>query len=378
MVNRYNQIPPQVGNSEEIMAISITEGCLERNKDVQVCSSMEQVKDAPVVERATNEASDSEIPPFHRHCQKTVCSAYSYNGTGKTWDVIYSQRSNLTNLPTNWIRYFTRNDENITQDLESILELINDVAATIAKDWHLNFYADGDATHVGTKLIWSEHLQPWKDTRNIYNLNGFSRDITLAIDENPNTTFKFNTMRAMSGEKLSITLPRADLTIKFNDVQVGKAENICMPNSVTFDINQDYNKIPQVGYDEYSGIAKITGSRYVYKWYNKSGGGNLVVQFEIDNKYKYVSGSSVPAPVVSWEFHIKNASDTPGTTNLNITDIQVTVKDDSGFTFTKVGLTDQMYVEPGKTNVYVFRADMESRVLTYSLAYTYVGGTIPS
>lgn len=362
MVNRYNQIPPQVGNSEEIMAISITEGCLDRNKDVQVCSSMEQVKDAPVVERATNGEADPEIP-FHRHCQKTVCSAYGYNGAGKTWDVIYSQRSNLTNLPTNWIRYFTRNDENITQDLESILELINEVAGTIAAEWYLTF-KDNHSHQIARKLI-----NPWTNTSNEYVFDGFGRDITLAIDENSDTTFKFNTMRAMSGEKLSITLPRADLTIKFNNVQVGVAENICMPNSVTFDIKQDFNKHPTCGYSDWT---PIDGTNHVIRHHRNASW--VTPMFIIHTKY--VQPEQSHAAIIEWEFHLKNTSGGTMTVNNPV----VKVGDDTNWFRSITALTDQMYVEPGKTNVYVFRADMydsptsggsSARALTYSLAYVY-------
>ena len=363
MVNRYNQIPPQVGNSEEIMAITITEGSMDSNaKVVQMCG---KGVESDVVrgdsgggggshtessDESSNETSD-EIA-FHRHCQKTVCSAYGYNGAGKTWDVIYSQRSNLTNLPTNWIRYFTRNDENITQDLESILELINDVAATIAKDWHLNFYADGDATHAGTKLIWSEHLQPWKDTTNIYSLKGFSRDITLAIDGNDATTFKFNTMREMSGEKLSINLPKSSLKVMFNGVEVDtadniKADNICMPNNVTFDIKQDFNKHPTCGYSDW---APIDGTNHVIRHHRNAS--SVTPMFIIHTKY--VQPEKPYAAIIEWEFHLKNLSGSTMTVNNPV----VKVGDDTNWFRSITALTDQMYVEPGKTNVYVFRADM--------------------
>ena len=51
----------------------------------------------------------------------------------------------------------------------------------------------------------------------------------------------------------------------------------------------------------------------------------------------------------------------------------VNVGDDNNYFSKYVALTDQMYVEPGKTNVYVFRADMSSlaKVMTYSLASVY-------
>ena len=148
MVNRYNQIPAQVGNSEEVMAITIRDEYMNGEcTDAQVCKADVSASTSDVV--STPRAAVDV--PFHRHCQKTVCSAYSYNGTGKTWDVIYSQRSNLPNLPTNWISYFTRNDENITQDLEAILELINAIAGR-----HAQFtiqFKDSTGRNIGTPEV---------------------------------------------------------------------------------------------------------------------------------------------------------------------------------------------------------------------------------
>ena len=59
--------------------------------------------------------------------------------------------------------------------------------------------------------------------------------------------------------------------------------------------------------------------------------------------------------------------------NLIVNSPVVNVGDDNNYFSKYVALTDQMYVGPGKTNVYVFRADMYSlaKVITYSLAYVY-------
>jgi len=60
------------------------------------------------------------------------------------------------------------------------------------------------------------------------------------------------------------------------------------------------------------------------------------------------------APVVEWEFHLKNTS----STSLDVNSPVVGVGSDFDWFESIVPLTDQMYVEPRKTNVYVFRADM--------------------
>ena len=87
-------------------------------------------------------------------------------------------------------------------------------------------------------------------------------------------------------------------------------------------------------------------------------------KFKIPSKYLYKN----PLAVVEWEFHVNNPN--AATLNLTINENTVQVGDTSRFTRV-VGLTDQLYVEAGKTNVYVFRGDMQFKVLTYSLAYVY-------
>ena len=63
---------------------------------------------------------------FHRHCQATILSA---NGTdeqnGLSWKYIDRLKDSLDNLPENWIQEFKGNIENITQDLASILKIMN-------------------------------------------------------------------------------------------------------------------------------------------------------------------------------------------------------------------------------------------------------------
>ena len=115
-------------------------------EETKICEE----NDEKLVERAANgdDASTTTIDwdsdHFHRHCQKTVCSAYGDNGNGATWLTLSPNPEtnwgdDLTNLQqvtangsyVHWQQYFTRNTNNITQDLRSILELIDAVAAGI-------------------------------------------------------------------------------------------------------------------------------------------------------------------------------------------------------------------------------------------------------
>lgn len=104
------------------MAINITEGCMDATGSQMVCnmdamkgSSMREVIDSDAIA-----SREGETIPYHRHCQKTVCSAYGYQGAGKTWTTLYhgnaGDLSNIQKFITqgNWGDYFTRNENNIT------------------------------------------------------------------------------------------------------------------------------------------------------------------------------------------------------------------------------------------------------------------------
>ena len=52
-----------------------------------------------VSERAAPANGSEEVVLFHKHCQKTVCSAYGYDGRGATWDILYhGSEDDLANI----------------------------------------------------------------------------------------------------------------------------------------------------------------------------------------------------------------------------------------------------------------------------------------
>lgn len=355
MVNRYNQIPAQVGNSEEVMAIAIKEGCIDGDNAARICDvdTGKQSRDLIV---STRDSSSSV--PFHRHCQKTVCSAYGYDGQGATWDILSRNSDSLSNLPSDWLTYFTKNDDNnnnITQDLRSILELINKVAGnTVAKEWNLIF-RDNHNGQIARKTI-----SPWNNSSSDYVFSGFGKDIELSID---GQTLKFNTMKSYGTDVLSIDFDKKSLTVNFNGDTVNTVSEVYMSDDVTVDINQDYNHIPFKWYDFQNGTT-IDGFSKAIR-YSPSDTTMASPKFKIHSKYL----NKYPLAVVEWEYHVNNPNAT--TLNLTINEDTVQVGGTSRWFTRVVGLTDQLYVEAGKTNVYVFRGDMQFKVLTYSLAYVY-------
>ena len=161
-----------------------------------------------------------------------------------------------------------------------------------------------------------------------------------------------------------------------------------MPTGAEVDINQDFNKITCNYSPSVTETIEITGDNHVFRHY-ETDAETISPIFNISEKYSEGRGTST-APIVEWEYHLRNITNSAdgvepvepghriyigvdngdGTRSFN-------VKVNGGAYFYKIiGLTDQMYVDPGYTNVYVFRADMHqsARIVTYSLAYAYSGG----
>ena len=349
------------------MAITITEGNLDASTNTNSCN--------------LSESRQAEVIPFHRHCQKTVCSAWQ-GGRGLTRTTLMPRNNDdtafasgdLSNIqsfifgtPDTWQGYFTRNSNNITEDLRSILELINIIAGKVATktNWNIAIKDCG-----GKKIVEPDvTINPWSGGSQTYTFPEIGRFLTLKIDGQP---LKFHTIKSgiagYEAEKLELTFPKNDLTIKFNGVEVDKIENIYMPDDAEVNINQDFNLLPTSGYAGYSGGATVNGTYRIYRHYDSSGG-SITPTFVLDSKYKPGSGDS-HSPVVQWEFHLRNNN---ASNILTVNEPVVKVGDDNAYFSRKVALTDQMYVESGKTNVYVFRAEMYSsaKALTYSLAYVY-------
>ena len=155
---------------------------------------------------ATNASNDLTIP-FHKHCQQTVCSAYGWGGQGATWEIISNLQ--LGHLPEEWKDFFMENENNITQDLASILKLIDTIAGRI-----------------GETIDSIKFTISFKDTKG--NLIGeagtdnqeitIGRDIDLTIG---GQTISFNTMTSQSTDKLSISLPTKNLQLKIGNSTIG-------------------------------------------------------------------------------------------------------------------------------------------------------------
>ncbi len=71
------------------MAITITDGRMDASATPAMCNLSSRGNVLTRIAEQEDPPSEEEVVPFHKHCQKTVCSAYGYNGRGATWDTLY-------------------------------------------------------------------------------------------------------------------------------------------------------------------------------------------------------------------------------------------------------------------------------------------------
>ena len=133
---------------------------------------------------------------YHRHCQATVLGATGDpHGNGTTWGTIRDLiLPNIASRVPGWLNKFTTND-NITEDLKAILELIDAMAIAASgggdsRAWNLVFNTNHGMT------ICDKTLDPTNPINTVV-FDGFGRDIKIDIKiGNPpagNQTVKFNT-----------------------------------------------------------------------------------------------------------------------------------------------------------------------------------------
>lgn len=244
------------------MAITITDGYMDKGNPV--VRKLSAPTDVSMRSGEGSEPTEVEIP-FHRHCQKTVCSAWQ-GGSGLTRKILMPRNNDdtaflpgdLSNIqsfisgtPNTWQELFTRNEDNITEDLRSILELIDKISSQVATKatWQVTF------KDCGNKLVADQRINPW-DGNNAHNyvFDNFGRLLNLTVKGGGvESKLTFHTLRDATllryelpgnKESLEVELPHHNLTINFNGVKLNEFKDICMKSGGTVDINQDFNIIP--------------------------------------------------------------------------------------------------------------------------------------
>lgn len=334
---------------------------------------------------------------FHRHCQKTVCSAYS-NGQGATWNTInlLSSSLNLPNLDEKpWIESF-QSCNNITDDLAVILKLINQIYQNSQPSTLTVSYYDADAEK--------------RDLGESFEFRtGINADPKIKLGRYIEATIEgedlcFHTMKSeIRGcpDSLDITLNNVvhkdgDENIAgkktFTSVAIGttpdaNANGNQLVTAAWVKNNVDYCYIPSKGSNASNPIP-ISKNKYVYHIWDSD---DYTPIIDIKNYNSIITelekgSDGIGSAILQFEIHIHNGSGTTTTTrNINFDGIRV--KNDEIIIFidndNKVPLTDVNTVQPGETNAYVFRINMQwdgtmngdrggiQYKLIWSLAYIY-------
>lgn len=324
------------------------------------------------LEERTYESRDPVT--FHRHCQKTVLSAYGIQpqdspstdpdeGEGLTWSTIRElQLSNLPNFNDNlrqgWIYYFTNNHNNITQDLASILQIIDKVAEQMQRPFYLQF-----KDFKGNTIGQTTKIDPWTDSNSgscpTYEFGGFGKTITLNL--NGQTLVSFDTVGGDNTGTFSLAIPQGRVKFQRNGQDFGDTIAMYSPdtNEHVIDISDDQNRIGTYTWSDYvSGSTVTCNVEPKYHIYKLGHNQNFSVQFDLS---QYSSNSE---DVIEWELHIYNY----GSAAISINSFSLRNRTN----WATINLTDQFYIESQKVNVYVFRADPKmglNGTLVTSLAY---------
>jgi len=187
-------------------------------------------------------SSNSTTIPFHKHCQQTVCSAYGYGGQGATWEVISTL--NLSHLDSDWKDLFTRNENNITEDLASILTLIDNVADQVSSMGAIKGFTISFQDANGVDIANQEFSA---SSRN-YSVQ-LGRQVDLTIN---GETFSFNTMHSDEHDKLIGTLPEKKIDVKVGGSSVGSVNVVASDSK---DLALTSKQVKFVGNDNNSVIA---------------------------------------------------------------------------------------------------------------------------
>ena len=172
----------------------------------------------PVQTRNGDQPATNDEVKFHRHCQKTILSAYGPDGNGLTWNTI--NNLDLPNLPATWRDNFTSNTNNITEDLKALLNLINDTAGKKGK-FTIKFI-DVNDRNIETLNVNLESDNPTYTVK-------FGRVVELKIGDNGPTAAKFNTVKSNSGVD-SLTIPTKNISFALGSTTLGSMRVVSQDN----------------------------------------------------------------------------------------------------------------------------------------------------
>lgn len=217
--------------------------------------------------------------PVHRHCQKTVLAASGIpSGNGATWSTISDLSEKFRYFPEKWLEKYFLSNQNITEDLASVLELINGVYGKISEISPIKqvIFHDVDDNIIGTYLPdQNGQISP-----------KLGRKINLSIEGEP---ISFSTLTGAgyddSDEITNITLPKHTLQVISGGSTVGSV-GVVMENDFDISIPLDSNLVHKTGDETIDGDKTFTGTtRLSTSPLDNASGHEVVDAAWVKNKY---------------------------------------------------------------------------------------------
>lgn len=220
------------------------------------------------------QSTSNSIIPFHKHCQQTVCSAYGFEGNGATWKTI---RDSI-GIPSAWKEAFKENHNNITQDIRTILEIVNTVHAELSNRMTLQENIFGERNDSDQTI-------------------GFNRRVNLsvggqvAVSFNPFYDDSFNDI---------LDFPLKSVQFLHGGKFVGTIQAVA-PDTQRVEIPLENSNVFNVV--DTSSSNRITEDTHVFKTEVQSGSADIVPRFFLSESY---SGNLAKPVVVEWEWQVEN------------------------------------------------------------------------
>ena len=370
------------------------------------------------------QSRDPVAVQFHRHCQATVLSANGYKtGIGKTWHILAGVE-NTDSIPSNFglpslqelvtkkyagrsvQGYFVQNESNITEDLRSILELIDLVAAR-------QFKLTINITDESGNLLRSVTVDA--DGSSSYDIPiGRWLDLKLNLfGDRDSYKFHFNTVNSSASPQTTmVTIPAHTLTFNYGGVMLDNVDDVVMKEDATIELPNDRTRIAAMdnaGYDTNGGdaiyvvkrgadvnarhgkllVVKPDPNWHVYRVYLSGSGmydprGMYDLEINLE-KYKNKTHTYMDPNrrIIEFELHVTNYN-TIASTWVTLEDyetasgdnhpLNLTNTDAAPENYSRTRLTDRNYVDSRHTGVWVFRIDTYNRSCVWNFAYQYYTG----
>lgn len=294
--------------------------------------------------------------PYHKHCQRTICSMYGHADSTRPLDQVAFPR--LDELNASWKSEFMSNGDtkSISDDFVSMLRLMDEVAANQTPPIIQIFDWGSNASQTSTyKLSLSDTPTP------IY----MGRTIRLKINGQP---LSFHTLKPSETDVQEATIPSKTLTVTLNGNQMGTVTGL-LDSDQSVDIRQDHSASPALQVEQGSEEFIIVTPQYKYKVYRVVAHRDFILKIDVHN-YMNMERSG---DLLQFELHVVNEN--PEQSSINLMEVQLIddgfdlLSMDRSYPYKVQPLSDIESTLPGNPSIWEFRVDFSTRTLSYGLVY---------